>query len=413
MEEAACAKLLSRLFREEYARMTAVLCRQFGLVHIALAEDLVSDTFLKAAEYWTLHAIPENPVAWLYKTARNKALDCLRRDQLFEKKIRLYLTADVLIAEGVEFEFNEKLIQDSQLAMIFAVCDPAIAVQSQVCLALQLLCGFRVEEIANAFLCNLETIKKRLMRARAKLRVSDFNLRDCNAAQISQRMEAVLKTIYLLFNEGYFSKTNDQTIRKSYCAAALRLAYVLTENELTNTATLNALLALLCFQSSRLDARLGGDGELLVFEEQDQILWDKDLIYRGCYFLVEACQGNQLSKYHLEAAIAYWHTQADAEGKWMHILSLYNQLLMMQYTPLLALNRTFALAKVCGSERAIVEAEKLNRVPSSYSLQLLGYLYVDIDPQLSVTYYEQALHWPMTTLEAAAIQRKIRELVQI
>ena len=401
--------LLPHLFRQEYARMTTVLCRHFGLQHIEIAEDIASETFLKASEHWPVHGIPDNPVAWLYTTARNKTRDYFRRTTLFETEIRDKLIPDQTGIED-DFEYSERHIADSQLAMIFAVCNPALPAESQICLALQILCGFSVEEIADAFLSKPETIKKRLLRARTKLRNDRFQIRELDETEIASRSETVLKTLYLLFNEGYFSKTSDRQIRKDLCAEAVRLTLILTENLLTSTPQANALLALMCYQSSRLEARTGLNGETILFGEQDKSLWDQSLIEKGHYYLVNACTGNEASKYHLEAAIAYWHTTQDDENKWQHILQLYNQLILMEYSPVAALNRAFAFAKVYGAGEGISETEKLDLVDNSFYHGLLGYLYTGIDTSKAADHYLKAITLTKSKSEKETLTREMELL---
>lgn len=249
--------------------------------------------------------------------------------------------------------------------MIFSVCNTGNSVEAQICLVLQVLCGFSIEEIANAFLTKAETVKKRLYRARTNLRHNNFKIKTLNGTEIQAGLDTVLKTIYLLFNEGYFSKTSNQLIRKDLCSEAIRLALILTENVLTNVPQINALLALMCFQSSRLEARFDTSGEAILFDQQDKTLWDDTLIEKGNYYLVNACVGNEISKYHLEAGIAYWHT-TEKENKWPHILKLYDQLVLIEHSPVTALNRIFSYARVYGNEQAIIEAEKLNFSGSNY-----------------------------------------------
>ncbi|WP_219847989.1 RNA polymerase sigma factor [Sphingobacterium gobiense] len=405
-------ELLPHLFRQEYAKMTAVLCRHFGLAHIEIAEDIASDTFLKASEHWAINGVPDNPTAWLYTVARNKIKDYFKHKSVFENKIKS-AAKPLEIELEKEFEINHQIIADSQLAMIFAVCNPANPIEAQISLALQILCGFSVEEIANAFLTNRETIKKRLQRARTKLRNDKFQIDYLTAADIKTRLETVLKTLYLLFNEGYFSTTNNQLIRKELCSEAVRLTLVLTENPLTNTPQVNALLALMCFQSSRLEARTGVNGEAILFDKQDKSLWDRSLIDRGNYYLVEACNGGEISTYHLEAGIAYWHTTFTDNNKWEHILQLYNKLILVEYSPVTALNRAFAFAKVYGNEKAIKEVEKLNLSESNYYHELLGYLYSSIDIPTSIQHYTRAIDLTKSKVEQETLQQEINRLLQI
>jgi len=402
-------KLIPHLFRTEYSKITAVLCKLFNLKHLEIAEDIASETFLKATETWANKGIPENPTAWLYAVAKNKTKDYLKRSVLFETQIRKVIETNEAEAENY-FDFSPQTISDSQLAMIFAVCNPANSTAAQICLALQILCGFSVEEIANAFLTKTETIKKRLLRARATLRNDSFQIKEISETDIKSRLNTILKTLYLLFNEGYFSKTNDYLIRKDVCAEAIRLTHILTENILTNRPQTNALLALMCYQSSRLGARMDDKGEAILLDQQDKNLWNKELIDKGNYYLVNACNGNEISKYHLEAAIAFWHTTQTDENKWKHILQLYNQLIVMGYSSVIALNRTFALAKVYGNEEAIVEAEKLSLNDNNYYHSLLGYLYADKEIDKSIDHYNKAISLTKSKAEKQTLRKIIEGL---
>lgn len=401
-------ELLPHLFRQEYAKMTAVLCRHFGLKHIDIAEDIASDTFLKASEHWAINGIPENPTAWLYTVAKNKTKDYFKHISVFETKIKNNLTTGRPKQEN-GFEFNEQIISDSQLAMIFAVCNPANNSESQIALALQILCGFSVEEIANAFITKTETIKKRLQRARNNLRNDNFQIKSLTELEIKSRQETVLQTLYLLFNEGYFSKSNNQFIRKELCSEAIRLILTLTDNPLTNTPQTNALLALMCFQSSRIEARTNEKGEAVLFDEQDKNLWDKSLIEKGNYFLVNATNGNEISKYHLEAGIAYWHTTY-SKDKWKNILQLYNQLILIEYSPITALNRTFAFSKIYGHKKAILETEKLNLADNNQYHELLGYLFAKSDIQKAIVHYEKAIKLTKSETEKRTLKKEIGRL---
>jgi len=401
--------LLGDLYRQEYLKMIAMLCHHFGLEHIEIAEDIIGETFLKASENWAITGVPENPAAWLYTVAKNKAKDHLKRVTLFDTKIVANIKHNITEAEP-DVEFEDEHIGDSQLTMVFAVCDPANSTESQICLALQILCGFTVEEIANAFLTGVETIKKRLHRARTALRNNPFQIRALSEPHIKFRLDTVLKTLYLLFNEGYFSKTNDQLIRNELCAEAIRLALVLTENPITDTAQTKALLALMCYQSSRIEARTNNNGEVVIYDDQDQNRWNKDLIEKGNYYLVNACQGNQVSKYHLEAGIAYWHTNPAALNKWQHILQLYNQLILIAYSPVIALNRAFAIAMVYGNEKAILETEKLKLATNDHYHKLLGYLYETVDLDKAIEHYSLALQYIKTKAVKNDLIKKIEQL---
>jgi Predicted RNA polymerase sigma factor containing a TPR repeat domain len=259
------------------------------------------------------------------------------------------------------------------------------------------------------FLTNRETIKKRLQRARQHLRNNEFSLEHLSEKHIASRLDTVLKTIYLLFNEGYFSETHPSAIRKDLCSEAVRLALILTENSLTCTPKVNALLALMCFQISRLEARINAEGKTVLFEEQDRKMWDQQMINLGNYYLIAATEGNDISKYHLEAGIAYWHTTED-KNKWQHILRLYNQLILIEYSPMTALSRAFAISKVYGNSEAISEVEKLQLDSIYHYYALLGYLHSTIDKKKAIENYEKAIS---LTTSPAAKQRLTEEMARL
>jgi RNA polymerase sigma factor (sigma-70 family) len=353
-------ELIPHLFRTEFSKITAVLCKTFGMQHLEAAEDIAGETFLAALETWTYKGVPENPTAWLYTVAKNKARTYLKRNQLFAQKITTQLRQLLETEEDAAIDLSGVNIRDSQLQMLFAICHPTIPPEAQVGLALRILCGFGIDEIAHAFLTNKETINKRLFRAKEKLRQENVAIELPGDSAIAQRLETVLTTLYLLFNEGYYSESQDDVLREDLCLEAMRLTYLLLDNQQTSHPQVKALLALMCFHASRFAARKGENGEMILYHDQDTSLWNTELISKGTYFLHEASQGNQLSTYHLEATIAYWQTvKEDTKEKWENVLQLYNKLLQMRYSPIAALNRTYALSKANGKEQAIREAEKL------------------------------------------------------
>lgn len=401
-------ELIPHLFRTEYRKIVSVLCRHFGFDHIETAEDIAGDTFLAASETWGLNGIPENPTAWLYQVAKNKAKNYLHRNSIFKNKIVPELQKNEATNYQEEIDLSPQNINDSQLQMMFAICHPSISQEAQIGLSLRILCGFGIEEIANAFLSNKETINKRLYRAKEKLREEKIKIELPKPDEIDERLETVLTTIYLLFNEGYYSASQDKTLRKDLCLEAMRLCYMLVENKSTNKPHVNALLSLMCFHASRFEARMDKNGELILYEDQDSSLWDSDLISKGSYFLNNAASGNKVSKFHLEAAIAYWHTQKDdTKEKWENILQLYNQLLQIEYSPIAALNRTYALSKANGNEEAIIEAEKLKLTNNHFYHILLGELYTDIDNEEALNYFRKALTLAKTNIDKKLIQKKI------
>ncbi len=401
-------ELIPHLFRTEYRKIVSVLCKRFGFDQIEIAEDIASDTFLTAAQTWGIKGLPENPVAWLYFVARNKAKNHLQRNTVFEKKIVPEIKNELADKYFQEIDLSPQNINDSQLQMMFAICNPLIPAEAQIGLSLRILCGFGIEEIADAFLTNRETINKRLFRAREKLRSEKIKIEMPDLSQIEERLETVLTTIYLLFNEGYFSTSQNSTIRKDLCLEAMRLCNMLVENQTTNKPTVNALLALMCFQASRFEARIDKRGQPVLYEEQDIDLWNTELISRGGYFLKISSTGNTISKYHLEAAIAYWSTQkADTTEKWEAVLHLYDLLLQTDDSPIAALNRLYALSKVKGKVQAITEAMKLNLTDNQFYFMLMGELYTDVDREKAIQNFRRALIMTRTETGRLAIQRKI------
>ncbi len=403
--------LIPHLFRAEYSKMVAVLCRLFGIEYMSTAEDIVSDTFLLAAETWGLKGLPQNPTAWLYKVSKNKAIDFLRRNKIFTEKITPALVNAGNDIVEPQIDWSTKHINDSQLQMMFTICHPCISTEAQIGLSLNILCGFGAEEIADAFLNNKETIYKRLNRAKEKLRTEKIKIALPNPGEIDARLETVLTTLYLLFSEGYYSASQNSSVRKELCVEAMRLNVMLLENEQTNTPAANALLSLMCFHSSRFDARLNRDGAIILYEDQDEKLWNRALIEKGEYYLHQASRGTQLTRYHLEAAIAYWHTQKeDTIEKWESILQLYNKLLQIQYSPIAALNRTYALSKANGKEIAVIEAEKLNLTGNHLFHSLLGNLYIGYDNAKALRHFETALTLARSASDKATIIKNIEGL---
>jgi len=407
-------QLLPDLFKTEYRKIVSVLCTYFGLTHIELAEDIASDTFLLASELWVLNGIPDNPQAWLYVVAKNKTKDYLKRKNLFDSNIQKQIITTSETATYSEPDFNESIFHDSQLKMLFAICHPAISENAQIGLALRILCGFGIDEIANAFFTNKETINKRLLRAKDKLRELNLPIAMPSMLEIEPRLRTVIRTLYLLFNEGYSSAHTSQPIRKELCLEAMRLALLLTENNITRQLEVFALLALMCFNVSRFDARLTAEGDLIPYYKQDSTLWDKDLINKGNEFLVNSANGNDLSKYHIEAAIAFWHTQqTDTPLKWQNIFNLYGQLLAHEYSTIIQLNQIFALSKLQGAQVAIREAEKLELTNHLYYHSLLGELYQSIDVNKAISHYCTALKLTNQISLKNLITKKITFLNQL
>jgi RNA polymerase sigma-70 factor (ECF subfamily) len=379
------------------------------LAHIEVAQDIASEAFVSALETWPHRGIPDNPRAWLYAVAKNKARNYFQRQHTFAEKIRPQLMQSSV--EEFDFDLSEENISDSLLKMMFAICHPTLPPEAQICLSLRILCGFGIEEIANALLSKKDTVNKRLFRAKEKLRSENIAIEFPAGADVENRLATVLTTLYLLFNEGYYSESHDEVIREDLCLEAMRLTHLLAEHALTARPAVKALLALMCFHASRLKARKSESGALILYQDQDESLWNQELIVRGADYFRQAAQGDQLSRYHLEAGIAYWHTiKEDTPEKWENILQLYNRLLQLAYSPVAALNRTYALAKANGKRAAIPEAEKLQLSNNQYYYVLLGELYHGVDKERAKMYLEKALVLAKTTRERQLIRSRIADV---
>ena len=402
--------LIPQLFRTEFGKITSVLGKHFSLEHIEVAEDIASETFLLAMETWPYQGVPENPTAWLYTVAKNKARNFIHRIKMIDRVHSALVPTLEKTAPG-DVDLSDENIRDSQLKMLFALCHPSLSPESQVALCLRVLCGFGIDEIATALLSTRDTINKRLVRAREKLRIEKISTDLPDAHHLIERVDNVLTTLYLLFNEGYYSETNAATVREDFCLEAIRLTKMLATTELTASPAAHALLALMYFHASRLKARTDSNGELILYDDQDERLWNQEYISLGAYHLNLASRGNALTKYHLEAGIAYWHTvKSDTREKWENILQLYNRLLQIEYSPIAALNRTYALSKANAVAEAIVEAKKLNLTTNPYYFTLLGELHRQTEPEKAKGYFTEAIAVTKSPQEIKLIQKKIASL---
>jgi RNA polymerase sigma-70 factor (ECF subfamily) len=332
----------------------------------------------------------------------------LKRNQIFTEKIAPQLRNENQMS--FEVDITEKGIKDSELKMIFAVCHPSLPEEAQIGLALRVLFGLGIDEIASAFLSNKETINKRLHRTKEKLREENIKMEMPDDTDITARLSSVYLTLYLLFNKGYYSSSENNMLNKDICLQALQLAYLLTEYQKTHTPDLNALIALMCFHASRFDARMK-DENLILLDLQDQSLWNRELINKGEWYLNLSATGEILSKFHLEAAIAYWHTQTDNNSeKWCQILTYYNLLLQINYSPITAMNRTYALYKNYGAEKAIGEAIKLKLYDNHLYHALLGHLYQEIDNKKAIIHLQKSIEQSKTEKEKRLLQDKIQRI---
>lgn len=417
-QEEKVQQLAGHLFRHEAGRMAAVLTRLLGFQNIDLAEDIVQDALLKALNTWKYQGIPDNPSAWLYRTAKNKAIDLLRRQHLYKKiegDLARELKSEWTLAPTVNNLFVEHEIEDSQLRMIFACCHPVIPYESQIALTLKILCGLSINEIAHGFLTSEETIAKRLYRAKEKIRSDKIELEAPTKELLSQRLDAVLHTLYLLFNEGYNSSHPEFLLRQDLCAEAIRLGMLLTQNPKTNLPKVKALLALMCFQASRLDARLADDGSIILLKYQNRERWNKELISRGQDYLTSASSGDELTEYHLEAGIAACHAYAETfeQTDWSRILILYEALSAIKPGPIVDLNKAIVIGYVESPQRGIEELTKIKGLEAHYLYQTaFGDFYLQVeDKQRAKSSYQLALALTTSNLEKKLIEQKITSSV--
>lgn len=348
---------IDHLFRQKAGQMVSLLSRIFGIDKLELIEDAVQEAMIAAMRKWPF-GIPENPSAWLIQTARNRVIDELRR-----------AGKSVGLESGEGFELTDKAtvpqgeqiltIGDDELRMIFACCSPAVAADSRVALTLKIVGGFSVAEIARAFLANDEAIAKMLTRAKKRLR-EDANFPDLPPSrELPERLDAVLRVIYLMFNEGFGATAGDELVRRELCFEAIRLAEMLLRSPETSMPKVKALAALFYFQAARLPERTNETGELVLLEDQDRSRWDMRLAERGLEHFRRSARGDERTDYHLESEIAGVYTLAPsfAETDWPRILRCYDELQRRRYSDVVELNRLIVLAKIEGAEGALDELE--------------------------------------------------------
>jgi predicted RNA polymerase sigma factor len=360
------------LFRRESGRMVAAMTRIFGVHNLALAEDVAQDAFCRALEVWKVRGIPENPAAWLMATAKHRALDVIRRERTartFAPEVGRLLENEGTIAPVVDEAFAAHTIRDEQLRMMFSCCHPRLAEDAQVALILNILCGFGANEIASAFLAGRASIEKRISRGK-KVLAGARRLFDLSDAEFAVRLSGVRRALYLLFNEGYHGASGESAVRVELCHEALRLTALLREYPPAAPET-DALASLMCLHAARLPARLDSAGDLNPLVDQDRSRWDSGLVAEGLALLERSAMGRGLTAYHIEAAIAAAHASAPTldETDWTLIVSLYDRLMAIAPSPVVALNRAIAIAQRDGAERGIEELhaigdqERLGKYP--------------------------------------------------
>ncbi len=400
------SRLADRLFRHEAGKLVSVLTGIFGIDRLQMAEDVVQEALIRALKTWPFYGIPENPAAWLTQTAKHLALDIVRREKNFrEKESQIAVsmerwTGDSQKGEDPRFETE---IGDQALRLMFACCHPVIPQESQTALALKTLCGFGTLEIAKAFLTSEAAIAKRLTRARQKIREHQVPFEIPSGDELPPRLTSVLQTIYLLFNEGYKASSGDGVVKEDLCQEAIRLGSALAEHPVGNRPRTHALVALMQLNAARLPARMDASGGILRLRDQDRTLWDRSLIARGLMHLAHSAEGETVSEYHLQAGIAACHcTAPDYESTdWSRILSLYDQLALVDPSPVVALNRAVALANVEGPQAGMEAVEAVVEGGQLDAYYLLHAVLGEFEAQLS--HFQSAAHHIRKALQLAEV----------
>jgi RNA polymerase sigma-70 factor (ECF subfamily) len=378
--------VVEHLFRHEAGKMVAILTRIFGLEHLSLAEDVVQEALARALQTWPFYGVPANPSAWIMRASRNLALDVVRREKVFRNKepeiVRLMehenpTPADVLL--------SDQEIVDDRLRMMFVCCHPLIPVDAQVALALKTLCGFSITEIARSFLTSDAAIAKRLTRAKQRIREAGIAFEIPVGEELVQRLDSVLQTLYLLFNEGYKASSGEQLVREQLCEEAIRLTGLLVQHRAGKQPKTHALLALMSLNAARTPTRVDDAGNLLRLQEQDRTKWAQPAIARGLYHFAQSAAGEEISEYHLQAGIAACHCAArDYESTdWRQILALYDRLVEIDDSPVVALNRAVALAQVHGPQAGREAVNAIQNLQSLESYYLLYAVLGDFEERLN------------------------------
>jgi predicted RNA polymerase sigma factor len=367
-------QLDEHLFRREAPRMVAALTRIFGVHNLALAEDVVQEAFQRALELWAERGVPDNPAAWLMTAAKNRAVDLVRRERTarrFAPEMGQWLDSEWSLVPLVDEAFSSTVIRDAQLRMMFSCCHPALPEGTQLALVLNLLCGFGAAEIAAGLLVGRAAIEKRITRGKAAL-ADASRLFDLTDADFAARLATVQRALYLLFNEGYHGASPHGAVRQELCAEAMRLVALLRDHAPSATPATHALAALMCLHAARLPARISDAGELASWHDQDRSHWDTRLVIEGLALFEQSSTGDELTPYHLEAALAATHAAAPttADTDWDAIVVLYDQLLALAPSPMAALGRAIAIGERDGPDaglaalRAITERDRLTAHPA-------------------------------------------------
>jgi RNA polymerase sigma-70 factor (ECF subfamily) len=398
-----------------------MLTKIFGTENMETAEDVVQQTFIDAMRVWGLKGIPDNPSAWLFRVAKNKTIDYIRKNKHslnydFNEADRVLLNSEYTLVSTIDNLLKEELIKDDMLRMMFACCHPEISTENQITLILKTLCGFSTAEIAKAFITSEETVSKRLYRTKEVFRNSKIELSIPSVHELKQRTSAILNSIYLIFNEGYHSAQSDQLIRLDLIEEAFLLCKLLTESEHTQVPEAYALMALMCFHSARNASRIDAEGAIILLPNQDRTKWDNDLIDLGNQCMNQAAFGGEISTYHIEAAIAYEHCSSPSfeQTNWTRILELYEWLSNITTSPIIELNKTVAWMQVHGAESAlkyISNIDDIKRLETYYLYHcLLAEIYAKLNNKSKAAVY---LNKAMTLTKSASEHKIIADKIAL
>ena len=405
-----------KLHREESGRILSTLIGMLG--DFDLAEEALQEAYAKALQKWPVEGTPANPRAWLISTARNNAIDQLRRGKRLDAK-RDEIQHHIEVAQAPQLEAAEEMCADDRLRLIFTCCHPALATDAQVALTLRTVCGLTTEEIAKAFLLPVATLAQRLVRAKRKIRDAGIPYREPLPEDLPERMDSVLLTIYLIFNEGYLASSGDALVRRELCSEAIRLGRVLCEL-LPREREARSLLALMLLHDSRRDARVSGDGELILLEEQGRSLWHQAQIREGSALLDSALHGGANGFYTLQASIAALHANARtaAETDWPQIAGLYDLLVSSHPSPVLEVNRAVAVALASSLTEGLALLDQLEEHEELAEFHLLPAAKADLLRRLgrreeAAEAYRQALQSVNNDIERRFLLRRYAEMTSL
>jgi RNA polymerase sigma-70 factor (ECF subfamily) len=404
------SQVVEHLFRHESGKMVATLTRIFGVEHLTLAEDVVQEALARALQTWPFYGVPQNPSAWIMRASRNLALDVVRREKIFRDKEDAIIHQMKGGGPGTDAPvFAAEEIEDDRLRMMFICCHPLVPAEARVALTLKTLCGFSVAEISRAFLTTESATAKQLTRAKQKIREERIPFEIPAGEDLTRRLESVLQSLYLLFNEGYKASSGDRLVREDICHEAIYMTHLLAEHPATRQPRTHALLALMLLNSARLPARVDGEGNLLLLQDQDRAQWDRILHF------AQSATGDEITEYQMQAGIAACHCAARdyASTDWGQILSYYDRLVEFNNSPVVALNRAVAVANVRGPAAGL---EAVVAIPSAGKLKDY-YLYYAVlgefesrleHHEAAAGYFRKALELTELKSERAFLEGKLK-----